>query len=79
MIEINEKDTHLPFGNLVIEIMEETWYDFEDEELKEETTIIGTYVLPSMKYELPNGSFIEKAPSNEKKRKAKSQEIPIEI
>ena len=32
-----------------------------------------------MKYELINGKIIENAPSNEKKRKSKNREIPIEI
>lgn len=59
--------------------LEETQYNFGDEEFKEETTIIGAYVLPPMKYKLINGSIIENSPSNEKKRKVKRQEIPIEI
>lgn len=48
MIEIKEKGSHLPYINPVIEILEEIRYNFEDEEFKEETSIIGTFVLPSM-------------------------------
>lgn len=50
--------------------MEETGYNFEDEEFRGETTIIGKLVLPSMKFEIVNERIIEKYPSNENKIKA---------
>lgn len=54
-------------------------YNFRDEEFKGETTIIGKFVLPSMKFEIINRRITQNPSSNEKKRKSKSQEIPLEI
>lgn len=79
MIEIMEKGPHHPYGNLVTKTLEEVGYNLEDEEFKEETTIIGTFAIRSMQYEPKDGKIIEKAPSNENKIKSKTQEIPIEI
>lgn len=44
-----EKNSLLPYENLVTKNLEETWYDFGDEEFMEKTIIIETFVLPSMK------------------------------
>lgn len=49
MFEGREKYAHLPYGNLVIKILKEIRYEFGNEEFKEETAIIGSYVLPSIK------------------------------
>lgn len=79
MIESKEKGSHLPYRNLVIKILEETWFNFEYEEFMEETTMIGISVLSSMQYELKYGKVTKMKLSNKKKREAKNQEVPIEM
>lgn len=69
MIEHMKGNTYLSYINLVTKILEETWYNFGDEEFKEETTTIESIVLPSIKLQLINGKITEKAPSSVNKRK----------
>lgn len=62
----------LPFGNLIMKILEDTGYNFGDEEFKEETTKIRKPILSSIKAEIVNGKITKKPSSNEKKRKISS-------
>lgn len=68
MMENKKEEAFLPYGNLVTKILEETGYNFGDEEFKGETTIIGNFVLPSMKFEIINGRITEKPSSKSTKR-----------
>lgn len=80
MLENRAKGTYLPYGNMVTKILEETWYNFEEErEFKEGTTVIGTFILPSMHHYLKDENIIERTPLNKKKMNVISQKIPIEI
>lgn len=67
-MENKKEEAFLPYGNLVTKILEETGYNFGDEEFKGETTIIGNFVLPSMKFEIINGRITEKPSSKSTKR-----------
>ena len=55
-------------SNLITKILEDTGYNFREEECKEKITKIGKSVLPSMKFEINNGKVNENPSSSEKKK-----------
>lgn len=42
-MENKKEESCLPYGSLVTKVLEDTWYNFIDEEFKGETTIIGFF------------------------------------
>lgn len=58
----------LPYGNLITKIMEDTRYNFGDEEFKEEKTKIGKSIPPSMKFKMVNVKITKNLSSNVKKK-----------
>lgn len=68
----------LPYGNLIIKILEHTEFNFENEELVEDVTKIGEPVLEIMRYEIIYEKVIVK-PSKENKRNMDNQETRTDL